>query len=114
MITKTRTRIGIKPDSVCFSRIEHGRVYPNSTVEVEIDDSANLSYIYVNVARRELALRFVGMQEGTCLPIWELTVSWPDDGLIVMTEKIVGYGDFDHEGNSLRPVVHPMQLQVAA
>lgn len=86
----TRTKIVISLASVCFNR-----------TLVEIGDSSNMSYVFVNEAKRELTLRWIGIQEDTLLPIWEFRVEWPDDGLIVMNKIIVGYGEFWHEGNRL-------------
>jgi len=86
----TRTKIIISPESVLFNR-----------TLMEINDSSNMSYVFKNEAKRILSLRWIGTQEHTSLPIWEFTVEWPDDNLIVMNREIVGYGEFFHEGNAL-------------
>ena len=64
-----------------------------------------MSYMFENDARRLLTLRWVGTQEETMLPIWEFMVYWQNDDLVVMTETVVGYGEYIHEGNTLRPAL---------
>lgn len=98
----TRTRIVIEQKSVQFNR----------TI-MEIEDSSNMSYVFKNEAQRVLFLRWVGTQERTLLPIWEFSVEWPDDNLIVMNRQIVGYGEFFHEGNTLVEVITSGNKEVA-
>lgn len=98
----TRTKIVIEPKSVRFNR-----------TLMKIEDSSNVSYLFKNEAKRILSLRWIGTQEHTFLPIWEFTVEWPDDNLIVMTREIVGYGEFFHEGNTLVKVFTSESQEVA-
>lgn len=87
----TRTKIRIAQEGVFF----------NGT-KTQIQDSANMSYLFENEARRLLSLRWIGTKEDTGLPVWELRVEWPDDNLIVIAGlEITGYGEFVHESNRL-------------
>lgn len=99
---KTRTKVIISPNSVQFNR-----------THLEINDSSNMSYVFKSEAKRILSLRWVGTQEHTLLPIWKFKVEWPDDNLIVMKQQIVGYGEFNHEGNTLVEVITSERNKVA-
>lgn len=99
----TRTKITISRGKVCFDR-----------QEMEIDDSANMSYMFVNEAHRTLSLRYVGMEDGTNLPIWEFEVFHPSDNHIVLNRQIIGYRTFEYEGGSIHNERDTLELAVAA
>lgn len=64
-----------------------------------------MTYMFENDAHRVLTLRWIGTQEETMLPIWEFTVFWPNDNLLVLEKQIIGFGEFIHEGNTLLEVL---------
>lgn len=99
----TRTKITISRGKVCFDR-----------KEMEIDDSANMSYVFTNEAHRVLSLRYIGMEDDTGLPIWEFEVFHPSDCHIVLSCKIVGYGTYVYEGGRIVQVHEGLVATAAA
>lgn len=99
----TKTKITISKDGVCFDK----KLIP-------INDSANMSYMFVNGARRELTLRWEGTDAESLLPIWEFSVFWPDDNTDVIQCRIVGYGVFEYAGRTLLRIHDSGVVQKAA